>query len=327
MTSSRNFVCSAALGALLTLGALSPALADTLFWDQMSSASAANWGSNATVDTAATFGYNYSAVGIPEAPNSMGGDVPTVGVKLEANLSSATASRILLYPTGQNFTGEYKLSFDAWMNYDLQELILGDAVGTTEFLGGGIGYDGLANDLTSGAQAINTGEGGSASDYRVFKSPPQFFVAAADMTGGSRNNSDPYYTSFLPGQAPPAVQGQPAALVGPPGTAGFQWITWHFGVQDEAGQKIVRITLEKPNGDLLSLATVNCSDSSDGSSGCTTNGNISLFYGDLFTSVSPRPDLTYGIIDNVHVESIPEPASILLFALSSVGWIARRRSR
>ena len=163
----------------------------------------------------------------------MGGDTATTGVKLEANIATpATAERILLYPTGQSFSGKYKLSFDAWMNYDLQELLLGDANGTTEFLGGGIGYDNTANDLTSGAQAVTTGDGGSGSDYRVFKSPPQFFVAAADMAGGSRNNSDPYYADFLPGQAPPAAQFPPAGLVGPPGSAGFQWLTWHFGVQD-----------------------------------------------------------------------------------------------
>lgn len=330
MTLSRHFLtCGAALALLWSLGATG-ASADTLFWDQMSSASAAAWGSNATsADTLATFGYDYSTVGIPEAPNSMGGDVPTVGLKLEANIATpASVERIVLYPTGKNFTGQYKLSFDAWLNYDLQELILGDAAGTTEYLGGGIGYNGTSNDVNSGAQFIADGDGGSASDYRVLKNG--FLIAHTAMAAGTatgRNNSDPYYTSFLPGVAPPAAQGQPGNLVGPPGTAGFQWLTWHIGVQDEGGNKIVRYSVEKPGGSTLMLATVNCSDTSDTSTGCTTDGNISLFYGDLFSGVTERPDLTYGIIDNVHVQEIPEPASVLLFALGAIGMVARRRSR
>ena len=172
------------------------------------------------------------------------------------------------------------------------------------------------------------GDGGSGSDYRALKNG--FLIANTAMSAGTatgRNNSDPYYTSFLPGVAPPNAQSPPAGLVGPPGTAGFQWLTWHIGVQDQAGQKIVRISVEKPGGDTRMIATLNCSDISDTSTGCTTDGNISLGYADLFNGVTARPDLTYGIIDNVHVESIPEPASILLFALSSIGLIARRRSR
>ena len=78
MTLSRHFLnCGAALALLWSLGATS-ASAETLFWDQMNADSAAGWGSNVTsADTKATFGYNYSAVGIPEAPNSMGGDTAT----------------------------------------------------------------------------------------------------------------------------------------------------------------------------------------------------------------------------------------------------------
>lgn len=332
MRLSRHVVFGATLGALLSLAALSTASAAPLFWDQMNAASAAGWGSNVTsADTKATFGYDYSAVGIPEAPSSMGGDTPTSGLKLEANIvAPAAVERILLYPLGQSFSGNYRLSFDAWLNYDLEELLLGEASGTTEYLGGGIGYNGTSNDFNSGAQFIVDGDGGSASDYRVFKSPPQFFVPAAAMSAASatgRNNSDPYYTSFLPGQAPPAAQGQPAALVGPPGTAGFQWLTWHVGVQDEAGQKIVRIAIEKPNGDKRMIAVLNCSDASDGSAGCTTDGNISIGYADLFSGVSPAPSLTYGIIDNVHVE-VPEPTTLVLVGLTAVfGYgCGRRRS-
>jgi hypothetical protein len=323
--SRHNLILGVAALALLATAAM-PASAASLFWDQMSSASAANWGVNATADTLATFGFDYSTAGIPEAPHSMGGDVPTVGVKLEANIvDPGESNQISLYPTGQSFNGYYKLSFDAWMNYDVQEVIQGDSAGTTEFIGGGVGYNGTATDLGSGVQAVGTGDGGSAFDYRVFKSnntDPAFFVPDAQMAGGSRNANQPWWESFLPGQTPPAGQAPPqAALAGPDGTLGFQWVTWNIGVQGDD----VYISLEKPNGDVNLMAHLNCGASTGtGDSGCTTDGNIMLFYADFFSSVSPRAVWTYGIIDNVHVTEIPEPSSLVLLGLASLACFGRR---
>jgi hypothetical protein len=219
---------------------------------------------------------------------------------------------LTLYPIGQNFTGDHVLRFDAWMNLQAG----GDS--STEFLGGGVGYDNVTADVASGAQAITTSDGGSASDWRAFKSPPQFFIAAADMTGGSRNNSAAHYTDFFPSVAAPAGQGQLTGSV--TGVPGFQWITWEFAVVGDN----VSVTVEKPNGDRLSIVGIDCGDTSDGSSGCMTDGNVSLFYADFFASISPRPDLQFGIIDNV-VVTVPEPASLLLLALSIVGFAAVRR--
>ena len=273
-----------------------------LFRDEMNSSAA--WGMNvSSADTLVTFGYDYSADGIPETPHHESGDTATRGVKLEANISSpGSMEYITLNPFGYNFTGSYRLRFDAWMNYDLQEA-LGAASGTTEFLGGGVGHDGFTADIASGAQAMTTGDGGAAADWRAFKSPPQFTIAAAKMAGGSQGNQVAYYSDFLPGVVPPAVQGQPDSA-GIAGAPGFQWVTWEFTAINADGINKVSVFVEKPTGERLRIVDIDCNDTSDGSNGCSSDGNVSLFYGDFFTSVTTRPDLTFGVIDNVVVNRV-----------------------
>lgn len=301
--------------AACAIGDLAPDTnAQLVYQDQMTSG--AGWGMNSNnADSIATFGYDYSADGIPEAPNSLGGDVATTGVKLEANLQTSTMSVFTLYPLGQNFTGSYQLRFDAWMNYDADERA-GTSVGTTEFIGGGIGYDDLSADIGVGAQFLATGDGGSSSDWRAYSEG--VFLDPAEMIAGDRNGSNAYYSDFLPGVPPPVAQGQSASGVA--GSPGFQWVT--FEVNTLNGKSTVFI--EKPGGDRLHLVTINA----DGTKPYTSDGNMGLVYADYFSSVTPRPDLTFGLIDNVQVSAIPEPESALLVAGGLLGTILwRRRAR
>lgn len=276
-----------------------------LFQDEMTDPNA--WGINkgGDSDSSATFNYDYSLDGIPEAPNTLSGDSATRGVKLEANNGDffEVPAFFTIYPLGQNFTGNYVLEFDMWMNYSTVDREDNGGAGTTEFLGGGIGYDGVTADIASGAQAIVTGEGGSGSDYRAFKSPPQFFIDAADMVGGSRNATDSHYASFFPqgSGAPPVSQGQspsdPNTNFNRPGSPGFQWVSWRISVVGDT----VLSELVKPNGEDLDIVVYDKTDTSDGSSGVTTDGNISIFYADFFSSLTVNPSLTFGIVDNVVV--------------------------
>lgn len=291
------------------------------FSDNMDAASAASWTVNQSVDTdsARTFGYNYSIDGIPEAPNTIGGNA-TSGLKLESNIvAPAAVNAYTMVPTGQNFTGTHQLRFDFWMNWNTDVAFSG----TTEFLGGGVGHNGTDFDVTSGAQAIWTPDGGSASDWRAFKDG--FFVAAGDMAAGTRQGSDPYYADFIPAESPPIDQFQ--AGVGVAGSPGFKWWTMVISsINPGNGVHQVRMFLENPDTlARLPIATMNCNDTSDGSSGCSAEGNISLFYADFFTSIAPDPLLQFALIDNVVVDGAPEPASLALLGLG--GLIALRRRR
>ena len=310
-----NFKLSVVCAMLVAVGVASVSPAATiLFRDEMTNAAA--WGVNVggSADVAHTFDYSYGLFGIPEAPNTQVGDAASRGLKVEANQNTPnTVDYMTLYPTGQNFTGSYRLRFDAWMNFEI------GGSGTTEFLGGGIGYDDATADIASGAQAMATGEGGSSNDWRAFKSPPQFFIPDADMAAGTHQGSDPYYADFLPAVAAPAVQGQ--AGTGVAGSPSFQWITWDFSV---VGNQVA-VHIEKPDGSRLLIVEYDATDTSDGSAGVSTDGNISLFYADFFDSVSTNPALTFGMIDNVEVTQIPEPSTLALVGLGLLGLVAARR--
>ena len=85
-----------------------------------------------------TFAYDYSADGIPPAPHTTNGT--TLGMKLEANITAATAAGVSASPLNGNFTGDYRVRYDAWINYN-GPLFDGGSQ-STEYLGGGVGTKG-----------------------------------------------------------------------------------------------------------------------------------------------------------------------------------------
>ena len=148
------------ISALGLMVGTAPVTSAALFQDQMNSGT--GWSKNeSNTNNQTTFGYDYSADGIPEAPNTQVGDDATSGLKMEANLDGTVGSIFHVYPTGQNFTGDYQLRFDAWMEYG--------TAGTTEYLGGSIAYNGTSADVGGGGVSVfATGDGGSSNDYRQF---------------------------------------------------------------------------------------------------------------------------------------------------------------
>src|SRR5262245_14928997 len=78
-------------------------------------ASSANYAVVTTDATSsfATFGYDYSVMGIPSAPNS--GDSSTRGLKLDANFSAPNAAEGVTLHTLASFSGDYHVKFDGWL--------------------------------------------------------------------------------------------------------------------------------------------------------------------------------------------------------------------
>lgn len=306
-------------GASLGLSVVS-ASGQVLFQENFDTDVSANWTVNAShANTSADFAFDYSTVGIPSAPNSVGGT--TLGVRMAANWSAGAMSGISISPTGQSFTGDFVLQFDYWANFNGPMDIGGS--GSTQVTGFGIGTAGTTPQWAGGSHDSlhfgATGDGQSSFDYRVYPNGALADDASGIYAAGSRRATNAYYAG-IGGKAAPESQvtlypGQSG--VTPAGAAGMAWremtvtksgdtVTWHM--------------------DGLLIATVeNYSSLGVGGS------NILFSHYDINSSSSADPNdfLLFGLIDNVTVTAIPEPSTYaaIFGGLALMGAFVYRRRR
>lgn len=264
-----------------------------LYSDDFNSDTSANYdvlkvADSATLDAQATFAYDYSADGIPPAPNGTG----TLGLKLEVNNGDATAERaaINVYPKGQSFADNYILKFDMWINYPTA-----CSSGTTEYAIWGINCSGTKANAdptiinatdTDGYFWGITGEGGSARDSRSYEgvpgspaidlAPPEpGFIDDAD------NNWDTLYQNLFP--SPPYDT---------PGSPGNHWVE-------------VKMVYRYGNYKVYLNDTLVYNRTDD----TYSSGNIMLGAQDIFTSISCDTTKSFVIFDNLVVEEGPASLS------------------
>lgn len=264
-----------------------------------------------TADTAFTFGYDYSADGITSAPNGTG----TTGLKLQANITTGTASQIAVVTNATFNAPLYTVQVDAWVNANGP--FPGGGTGSTEFAGLGVGHDGVTSGLNGGS-FIFDGEGGSSRDYRMYKDGGEQFAASGQYATVTNNNSDPDYVAAFPGLVAPASQSQSGTIAD--GAGGFQWMTIVATVDTVNGTVNYTIT-SAASGNTVDVGTL---DSNIGSS-FATSGSAAIIYADLFTSVSDNANLSFGVFDNLVVTQVPEPGSLALLGLGGLAMLRRRR--
>lgn len=317
----------AGMGVLPFVASAAPIFAESFDTD-----ATANWQFNSSVGAAdaannnsgneANFFFDYSTVGIPSAPRSVGGT--TRGLKMEANVFGGTAafSGMSASPIGQSFQGNYILRFDAWQNF--QGPMPGGGNGTTQLTMAGIGVPTNeaqfpANNIDGVAFAA-TGDGGSGQDYRAYVAvgAPLADTSGAYAAGnavGSTNNSNAYYstfrgsvptaqTTYANGQSFPNHTGNTAV-----GALGMAWHTWEI---EKAGTTVTW----RVDGKLLATV-VNANPTGD---------NIFFGYFDsngVASNQAISRNLLFGLVDNVQV--VPEPASLSVLGLGALALLRRRR--
>ena len=285
----------------------------TLFADNFDANTAPNWIQNkSSADTSVNFNFDYSARGIPAAPNST--NSTTFGVSMQVNLANTAVAALSLSPTNQNFSGDYRLRFDAWINVNGP---LPGGGGSTEFLTTGLGTSGTRVVWTGNASADGyyfsaNGDGGSSdiatvtADFNAYSNATVLAASTGVYWAGTdtsaRGNTNAYYTTvFSNGPAATAVQ-----LVSYPSQTGNLNIgtfgmAWHDVIVSRRGSTVDWIV------DGARFVTI--------SNATFTASNVFVGFWDPFSSLSANNDMNFGLVDNVRVES---PAVAPVFTLQPV---------
>jgi len=279
----------------------------------------------------ADFGFDYSAFGIPEAPNSDVGDTATSGLRLATNITGFFGgTSVAAVFEDVSFTGQYTLQVDAWLNWSPP---LG--VGSTEHAGVYVGFDTVAAQATnfsgqSGAGFTLDTDGDCGNcDYILNKDVAeldlfsgQYFTGGTGFPGNQPgvDNTDGPFPAFFPsfdiGTATGGVQGPGTQ---PAGAAGLQWVTITAEVDTNAVGSgtgafagtagLATFTITNPaTGQSQLIGTVDNSVEDDPLDGEDTqeapanmSGAIGLSLIDFFNGGPVDPSLGFTVFDNVRV--------------------------
>jgi len=233
---------------------------------------------------------------IAEAPRALAGGAATRGVLMRANIVSGAAAGINLLAgsTPISFSGNYTVSFDAFMNVPLPL-----PNGSTEQLLWGVGVDNAgplealnqSGSGTIGTWGWLTAENGSGTqDAGISMNDTEL----ADL-GDSQLGEDTFFN---------------AAFTMPAG-----------GINNAAANSWVEVDIVVADGS-VSVFYNGVEFFSEASA--STDGFAMLGYEDPFSSIGSEPDAQWAIFDNF-VVVVPAPGLAGLLPLAVVAGAARRR--
>lgn len=280
-----------------------------IFADNFDTDSSGLWTVNAfdgLANSSATFAEDYSITGyVP--PSKPGGT--TKGLVFRANLvASLPRNAISASPTGLNLSGDYRMRFKAWNNYN-GPMFQGGS-GSTYHLSGGVGTTGdHAQGFFGSADGIWFDMGGDGAstqligDTSAYAGPQvltaEYGVYAApgtvDTVDRPRSATNPYYSIWGGIQAPAAQVTAYSQQAGTSdiGAMGASWHTFVVGYETNTVYWVI---------DGILIATVPDSYAPLGP-------NIFVGWADNFNNSAtsfPNPAaMSFGIIDDLRVETIP----------------------
>lgn len=294
-----------------------------IFADNFETDSSTLWTVNAFdgANASATFSENYGDTGyVP--PSKPGGT--TKGLVFRANLAvSLPRNAISASPTGLNLSGDYRLRFKAWNNYN-GPLFQGGA-GSTYHLTSGVGTtgdhaqfqfgsadgiwfdmggDGASSQLIGDTSAY-AGSTVLTAEYGVYAAP-----GTVDTVDRPRSATNPYYSIWGGIQAPAA---QVTAYSQQAGTSavGAMGASWHTIVVGHETNTVYWVI----DGILIASVPDNFA---------ALGPNIFVGWADNFVNgatSSPNPAaMSFGIIDDLRVETVAAaPITITITGIQIVG--------
>lgn len=306
-----------------------------------------------------TYGFDYSTLGIPQAPGSSN----TTAMRLQANTAgTGTVGGVTVSPTAVNLVGDYVIHAEVWQNTfgPLTNTGSGGS-GTSQFFGMGSGYSSGVNyraGATTGGgsgtwfAAVNDGGfsatsttirdfnalvGSGAVAANFITAPAVYKASTVDTTNGAQDSFNKYYggdgtgngglwpgnvdiTTINGGQLA-TLQNQSVGATPQTGVtvAGAPQFAWHDWTITRTGGTVVWAI------DGNTIATM---DGSTTGTALTLDGKTSLTYFDATSGISGFPSLNFALVSNYSVESIatPEPAAMSLLGVGALV-LARRRRR
>ena len=286
----------------------------------------------------ADFGFDYSAFGIPEAPNSDPNDTATSGLRLATNITGffGGTSVAAVYEDPNFFSGQYTVQVDAWLNWSKPI-----GIGSTEHAGVYVGFDVAAAQATnqsgqSGAGLTFDTDGDCLNcDYILNKDSAELDLLSGqyfttDFGFGNQPgidaNDGPFPALFPSFNIPNATnfgpdpnffqQGPDPNYNQPAGVAGFQWVTVTAEVDPNAlgngtngTPGLATFTITNPaTGQSQLIGTVDNSVDDDPNDGEDTGeapvnmeGGVGLTLIDFFNGGPTDPSFAFTIFDNVRV--------------------------
>ncbi|MFM7413912.1 MAG: autotransporter-associated beta strand repeat-containing protein, partial [Planctomycetota bacterium] len=282
-------IVSFVAAACAAIGACGVGSAQVLFSENFNDGNAASRWSTSTAGgtNIADFAFDYSTVGIPSAPNGSG----STGLRFAVNtVAPGVNSAMMAFPNGQNFTPNYTLLFDLWMN------VVG-ATATTEFaiFGGGHTSTVIQQPTSTGTNVgpspngidfAVSGDEGAARDIRAYVNGLERTGTTPETAGGYARSTTATYTQD---EAP----------------APYFFAYTGDAIENQWMQVSVTVTGTQ------STWTMNTNTWAR-TLAATGTGNIMLGYMDIFTSVAALD--IFGVYDNVRVIVPTAPTTQLTWA-------------
>lgn len=282
-----------------------------LFSESFDSDPTADWAATqgGGTDSSADFYFDYSTIGIPPAPNSTNGT--TRGMRFLVNqgptpgTTNGVFQGINASPIGQSFTGDYRVRFDMWLNFNGP--LPGGGNGSTQCGSFGVGASGSSAQWAGGnPNAILfgvTADGGSTQDYRCYSNNVHMAPASGVYAAGtgtspdSRNDLHTYYATFG-GKIPPTAQTTLYPNQTGTSTVGAAGFAWRDVILEKVGD-VVTWTID---GKLVAT--------------CQTPASFldNIFFGAFDINATASTDandfLIASIFDNIRVESVDRVVSV-----------------